>query len=123
MNDLNGKRLRHGGANWSRWAVAMNASPVSMSVNEMYEGISQGVLDCTIQSTPELTIFKMMDVVSHITTGVPGGAYGAASNSINRDFWQSLNRNQREAVMYGTAATSADITWAYAQASSLSDLT
>ncbi|MBM1143014.1 C4-dicarboxylate TRAP transporter substrate-binding protein [Alcanivorax sp. ZXX171] len=115
--DLQGKRLRHGGANWSRWAEAMEASPVSMSVNEMYEGISQGVLDCTIQSTPELTIFKMMEVVSDITTAVPGGVYGTSSNSINRDFWQSLNHDQREAVMYATAVTSADITWAYAQAS------
>jgi len=115
--DLKGKRLRHGGANWSRWAEAMDASPVSMSVNEMYEGISQGVLDCTIQSTPELTIFKMMEVVSHITTAVPGGVYGTSSNSINRAFWQSLDSRQREALMYGTAVTSADITWAYAQAS------
>ncbi|MGM0571750.1 MAG: C4-dicarboxylate TRAP transporter substrate-binding protein [Pseudomonadota bacterium] len=117
VEDLKGKRLRHGGANWSRWAEAMEASPVSMSVNEMYEGISQGVLDCTIQSTPELTIFKMMEVVTHITTDVPGGVYGTSSNSINRDFWQSLDTKQREAVMYATAVTSADITWAYAQAS------
>ncbi|MFW5823507.1 MAG: C4-dicarboxylate TRAP transporter substrate-binding protein [Marinobacter sp.] len=117
VEDLEGKRLRHGGANWSRWAEAMDASPVSMSVNEMYEGISQGVLDCTIQSTPELTIFKMMEVVSDITTDVPGGVYGTSSNSINRDFWQSLDTSQREAVMYATAVTSADITWAYAQAS------
>lgn len=117
VEDLDGKRLRHGGANWSRWAEAMGASPVSMSVNEMYEGISQGVLDCTIQSTPELTIFKMMEVVSDITTDIPGGVYGTSSNSINRDFWQSLDNNQREAVMYATAATSANITWAYARAS------
>src|SRR5690554_3429151 len=67
VDDLQGKRLRHGGANWSRWAEAMGASPISMSVNEVYEGISQGVLDCTIQSSPELTIFKMLEVVSHIT--------------------------------------------------------
>ncbi len=116
-SEVEGKRLRIGGANWSRWAETMGASPVSMSVNEMYEGISQGVLDCTIQSSPELTIFKMMEVVTDITTGVPGGVYGTSSNSINADFWQSVDPNGREAMLYATAVTSADITWAYAQAS------
>lgn len=117
IEDLKGKRLRQAGSNWSRWAESMGASPISMSINETYEGISQGVLDCTIQSTPELTIFKLMEVVSHITVDVPGGVYGTSSNSVNRDFWQSVNTRQREAMLYATAVTSADITWAYAQAS------
>ncbi|WP_339804407.1 C4-dicarboxylate TRAP transporter substrate-binding protein [uncultured Marinobacter sp.] len=117
LADVRGKRLRIGGANWARWAENLGASPVSMSVSEMYEGISQGVLDCTIQSTPELTIFKMMEVVTDITTDVPGGSYGASSNSINAQSWASLSELGRESMLYGTAVTSADITWRYAKAS------
>lgn len=117
VEQLRGKRLRAGGAQWSRWAESQEATPVSMSVNEVYEGISQGVIDCTIQSTPELTIFKMMEVVTDITVSVPGGVYGTSSNSINADYWKSIDSKGREAVMYATAVTSAEITWMYAQAS------
>lgn len=117
LAEIRGKRLRAGGSNWSRWAESLGASPVSMSVNEVYEGLGQGVLDCTIQSSPELSIFKFMEVVTDITTDVPGGTYGSSANSINTQTWQALSELGRESVLYATAVTSADITWAYAQAS------
>lgn len=117
LAEIRGKRLRVGGSNWSRWAESVGASPVSMSVNEVYEGLGQGVLDCTIQSSPELSIFKFMEVVSDLTTDVPGGTYGSSANSINIQTWQRLSELGRESLLYATAVTSADITWAYAQAS------
>lgn len=117
LADMRGKRLRVAGSHWSRWAESLGASPLSMSVNEVYEGIGQGVLDCTVQSAPELSIFKFMEVVTHITTDIPGGAYGSSANSINIQSWKGLSEAGREAVLYATAVTSADITWAYAQAS------
>ena len=43
---------------------------------EVYDALDQGVVDCTIQTATELTLFRLVEVVSDITVGAPGGGYG-----------------------------------------------
>ncbi|MFV8834886.1 C4-dicarboxylate TRAP transporter substrate-binding protein [Aquisalimonas sp.] len=111
---VEGKRLRVGGAQWARWADAMGASPASMSVNEINEGLSQGVVDCSVQSAPELSVFQLFDVVEDITVGAPGGVFaGVGSSNINADTWRGLDDQQREALLRASAVLSAEFTWRY----------
>jgi len=112
MEQAQGKRLRAGGAQWSRWASAVGATSVTMSVNEIYDGLSQGVVDCTIQSAPELTIFKLMEVSSHITLAAPGGVF-AGTNNMNKETWGRLSEDERRAVLRASAVTNGQITWMY----------
>lgn len=115
-DDLRGKRLRAGGAQWSRWAEHFGASAVSLSVNETYEGLSQGVLDCTIHSATELSGFQLIDVVSDITVNLPGGVFaGSGPNNMNRELWLSLNDEQRSAVLRAASVMSAELTFRYAE--------
>tara|TARA_R100000935_G_scaffold58904_1_gene99397 strand:+ start:23256 stop:24398 length:1143 start_codon:yes stop_codon:yes gene_type:complete len=107
MEDLDGARLRIGGANWARWSQALGASPITMSGNEMLEALNQGVLDCIILSTPDLYNFGMGDSVKHITRGAPGGAYFASVSNINKDSWNELNSAQRMEFLRAMAKTSA----------------
>lgn len=114
LDDLAGKRLRSGGPQWSRWAESVGATPLSMSVNEIYEGLDQGVVDCTIQTTTELSIFRLDEVASDITLGVPGGVFGGSGvNNMNRDSWAALNDRQRAAVLRASATLSAQAAWGY----------
>lgn len=114
LSELRGKRLRAAGANWSRWAQELGATPVTMSHNDVYEGISQGVLDCTMMSTPELTLINLMEVTTDITTGVPGGLFaGLAASNVNKSVWSGLDDQQKESVMRAGASFSADISWLY----------
>ena len=114
LADVAGKRLRAGGAQWARWAEDLDASPVSIPQNEVYEAMSQGVLDCSMMSTPELTLINLMEVVTDITVNVPGGLFaGLAVNNINSDTWSSLTEKQRTHVMRGSALFAADISWSY----------
>ncbi|MCC5859830.1 MAG: C4-dicarboxylate TRAP transporter substrate-binding protein [Ectothiorhodospiraceae bacterium] len=116
VDDLRGKRLRAGGAQWSRWAEHFGASAVSLSVNETYEGLSQGVLDCTIHSATELSGFQLIDVVSDITVNLPGGVFaGSGPNNMNRELWLSLTDDQRMAVLRAASVMSAELTFRYAE--------
>ena len=64
--ELKGKRVRAGGAFWSRWVEAMEAVPVSLSINETFEALEQGVLDCSLGTAPDLDNFSLNEVVKHV---------------------------------------------------------
>jgi TRAP-type C4-dicarboxylate transport system substrate-binding protein len=50
MADLQGLRLRSGGAPYARWAEALGAAPAQVPVSDQFEAMSQGVLDGTMAS-------------------------------------------------------------------------
>ncbi len=113
LKDLSDKRVRVGGAQWARAAEALGATPVTMSVNEIYEGLSQGAVDCTMQAAAELISFNLMEVTTDITLGAPLGIYGGLSLSTNRKVWQGLTEAQRKALLHAAADSNAHTTWGY----------
>lgn len=111
--DLGGKRLRVAGAQWSRWASHFGASGVSLSGNEVYEALDQGVVDCTVQSNPELGNFGLKDVVTDITLGIPGGVFSGGSMSVSTSVWKSLDNGHRADLLQAASHLMADVTWRY----------
>lgn len=92
----------------------IGASSVQMSVYEVYDALDQGVVDCTIQTATELTVFRLVEVVSDITVGAPGGGYGGTVlANINYDIWSSLSEKERIYILKASAAMAANIVWAY----------
>ncbi len=113
LDDLKGKRVRSGAANWSRWATAVGASPITMSANEMREALSQGVVDCALLSTPEIHNFGLEDVVKDINMDVPGGLYTTAGFNMNVNAWRSLSAQDRRAFLRASAEGGAYTPWIY----------
>lgn len=114
LEALEGKNLRTSGAQWARWAESVGANPITMSVNEIYEGLSQGVVDCSVQSTSELSVFNLFEVVDDITVNYPSGVFsGVGSANINLGTWRSLTDAQRQALLEATAILSAEFSWGY----------
>lgn len=114
MEDLRDMRIRVSHAVVSRMFTALGSTPVSFPANESYEALSQGVVDCTQLSLPELTNMSLSDVVRAVTVDVPGGlSSNVAVGNINRDTWRSLDDEQREALLWGASQLAADITWGY----------
>lgn len=113
LSDMKDARMRISGAYWARWSQAVGASPVTVSGNEMLEALSQGVIDCVILSVPDVFNFGMGDLVSDITTGVPGGIYVASYAQMNRDSWAGLSPENREALMRAAATGAAEISMKY----------
>lgn len=113
LEDIKGARIRISGGYWSRWSSAVGANPVTISGNEMLEALSQGVVDCIALSVPDVFNFGMGDLVSDITLGVPGGLYIPSYTQINRNTWQGLNVDQREAFMRAAAVGASEISMMY----------
>lgn len=111
---LRGKRLRAAGSQWSRWAQAFGATPVTLSGNEAFEALNQGIVDCVIISLPDLVNLGVIDATTDITPELPGGVYAAASvTTLNTTAWQSFSDKQREALLWAAAHMSAEIPWVY----------
>ncbi|SES77679.1 TRAP-type C4-dicarboxylate transport system, substrate-binding protein [Marinobacter segnicrescens] len=111
--DMEGKRIRIGGPQWSRWVTAMGGSPVSIPVNETYEGLDQGVVDCTAHNLSDYLNFKFIEIASDVTMGVPGGTFGGVGTSMNADAWKGLSEEDRTSVLYGAATIAAEIAKLY----------
>jgi TRAP-type C4-dicarboxylate transport system substrate-binding protein len=110
LADLAGKKLRSGAANFGRWAEHVDGVKVSLPGNEIYDALSQGVVDCAMLSVTTLIEASHIDVTKALLFGVPGGVFaGLADNAVNRDVWQGLTDAEREVLIKGTAGLVADI--------------
>lgn len=116
VKQLKGKRLRSAGSQWSRWAENFGATPVTLSGNEAFEALEQGVVDCVIISAPDLENLGIIDATTDITSDMPGGVFaGAEVTNSNRDTWRRLTDSQRQAMLHAGAHISAEIPWVYHQ--------
>ena len=114
VEDLKGKTFRAGASNFGRWAEHFGGTKVSIPGNEIYEAMSQGVVDCTMISAPELLNLQLIDVTKYITTGVPGGVFaGSGAANINRDTWAGLSGEQRSFLLKAAARNVADVSIRY----------
>ncbi len=112
--DMEGLRMRVAGSHWSRWVSEFGGSSVSMTISELREGLSQGALDCTISSLPEITNLSLTEVVTDVTVDLPGGIYaGSSGASVNADVWRSLSEDQRTAMLRAGADLTARTPWLY----------
>lgn len=112
LADLEGLRLRAGGAGFVRFAEAFGAQGVRLPVSEAYEGLDQGIIDCAMLSAPELTNYNLHEVVTDITLAVPGGAFaGVSSANVNADRWKAMDDAGREALLWGGSHMTADVVW------------
>ncbi len=110
LDDLKGISVRSGAGVFGRWTEHFGGTKVSIPGSEMYEALSQGVVDCTLSGLPDVTSFQLADVAKHITFNAPGGVFGgAASMNVNLDLWRDMTAEERKAMLEAgslmTAAT------------------
>ena len=113
--DLKGLRLRSGGAPFSRWAENFGAVPVSISVLETFEAMSQGTIDGTMASIGDLLAFRLVELAKHVTA-VPLGTYFSTSNfATAKATWADMSTEERGALMRAANRANANFTqrWGY----------
>lgn len=111
-SDMAGIRVRAGGSHWARWLIKFGATQVNMTINDIREAISQGVVDCTLAQPSDLVNLGLSEVVNHITIDLPGGVYaGVGGATFNKSRWRSLDLNQRTAILKAGAFLTAEIAW------------
>lgn len=112
-DDLKGARLRAGGAAWARWGRQLGATPASMPGNEIFEAMKQKVVECSVQSAPELSGLNLKEVTTDITPSLPGGVFSGATTNINQDVWRKLTEDQRRGMLRAGTVMGAQTTFRY----------
>jgi len=113
VSDLSGKKMRVGAGGWTRWAQAFGAVPVSVAGDEIYQALSQGVVDATVAAAANIHSYNMWDVVTDLTR-IPLGTFHALSlTAYNRDFWKSLSGDERQILVDHTGRAIAGVTVAF----------
>ncbi|TVP72507.1 MAG: C4-dicarboxylate ABC transporter substrate-binding protein [Rhodobacteraceae bacterium] len=98
-DDLQGLRLRSGGAPFSRWAEHFGATPVSIAVGDQFEAMNQGTIDGTMASIVDMLSFRLVDVARYVTE-VPLGTYHVTSNfTFSQPAWSGLSADERATVV------------------------
>lgn len=97
--DLVGKKFRAGSVFFRRWAEFFGGRALSMSGNEIYEGLSARVLDATLSTPTEIPNFGLQDVITSVTRMPIGTFHSMSLWSVNRDTWQSLTEEQRKVML------------------------
>lgn len=115
IDDLQGLRLRSGGAPYSRWAENFGATPVNLPVGQTFEALSQGTIDGTMASIADMLSYRLVDVATNVLR-VPLGTYHVTSNfTVGADTWADMSVEQR--TQFAKAANRGDpqLTdrWAY----------
>lgn len=115
LEQVKGLRLRTSSSNFGRWATHVGGVPVALPAQELFEGLSQGVVDCIVVGS-ELFGLRLIDVVKHITVDVPGGIFGGAMpTNVNKDVWKELTDKQRRVIIDAAATNMAHTLWNYNQ--------
>ena len=113
LASFQGKKFRSGAANFGRWAESVGGVKVSMPGNEIYDAMSQGVVDCAMLSASTLIEQSLSEVTKQIIFGVPGGVFsGLANNNVNKDVWKGMDEATRTMLLRGTSGLAADIVMA-----------
>lgn len=95
--DLQGLRIRVPGAAHSDWADAVGAVTVNVPSSEMYAGLDRGQLDCAAVPANDLQSRSLWEVAKHVNMVDLGVYWAGFMQGANRDFWQSLTDDQRQA--------------------------
>ncbi len=115
QEDLEGLRLRSGGAPFSRWAENFGAVPVSIGVGETFEAMSQGTIDGTMASIGDLLSFRLVELAEQVTE-IPLGTYFSTSNFTTAlGTWEDMSAEEREQFARAANRANANFTqrWGY----------
>ena len=102
---MKGKKFRAVSAS-RRWVRALGGIPVSLSINDMVEGLSRGLVDCIVGPVAWLKSFPIADDVKYIYA-YNVGAFSFATMIINRDIWDDLSSDQKKALWAAQPGVSA----------------
>jgi TRAP-type C4-dicarboxylate transport system substrate-binding protein len=97
--DAKGVRIRTGGPVFARFVEQIGGVPVQMPISEIFESMSQGTLDATFSSTPDLKNFRLSEVAKHVVEVNFGVFNSGAIMNASQTLWQRMSVADREALV------------------------
>lgn len=108
LADLRGLKLRSPIASSTATIEVLGAVPVSKPVSELYELLSNGVLDGSLSGKEQANTFKLSEVTRHLTV-IPGGiANSVLAVVMNEAKWKAIAPADQQAIMKLSGEAMAD---------------
>lgn len=108
LADMQGLKVRSGSPFYAGFAEAVGAVPVQMPSSELFESLSQGVIDGTFSSPHEIIANRLGDVIGYVTEINEGVFNGAALPTTSKLLWDRMDEADRHALataaQYGVTA-------------------
>ncbi|MFS4436896.1 C4-dicarboxylate TRAP transporter substrate-binding protein [Paracoccaceae bacterium GXU_MW_L88] len=106
LSDMQGMKLRTGSPFYASLVESLGGEPVQMSSSELFEGLSQGVIDGTVSSAHEIIANRLGDVVGNVTE-IDEGNFTGATVAAGKMLWDRMSAEERKALVvaaqYGVA--------------------
>jgi TRAP-type transport system periplasmic protein len=99
LAELKGKKMRTPGSVWDRWATHVGGTPVNLPANEMFEGLSRGILDIAIQAPAALKSYNLADTAKYLTSLRLGTYHSVAMLAFNPESWKKFTTAERKLLL------------------------
>ncbi len=107
LDDMKGLKVRSGSPFYAAFIESVGGAPVQMPSSELFESLSQGVIDATFSSPHEIIANRLGDVVDYVTEIEQGVFNGAAITTASTMLWDRMDADDRMALataaQYGIA--------------------
>jgi len=108
IDDMKGLKIRSGSPFYAAYIEAMGGVAVQMPSSELFESLSQGVIDATFSSPHEVIANRLGDVIGYVTELNQGVFNGAAVATASKMLWDRMDDADRHALaaasQYGLVA-------------------
>ncbi|WP_347312700.1 C4-dicarboxylate TRAP transporter substrate-binding protein [Defluviimonas sp. SAOS-178_SWC] len=98
LDDMKGLKVRSGSPFYAAYIEAMGGVAVQMPSSELFESLSQGVIDATFSSPHEVIANRLGDVVGYVTELNEGVFNGAAVATASKILWDRMDDADRHAL-------------------------
>lgn len=107
LEDAKGLRIRTGSPLYAKFAAAIGAEATQISSSELFESLSQGVIDGTFSANHEIIANRLGDIIQYVTVVNEGMFNTAAPATAGAFLWDRMNDDERAALarasQYGIA--------------------
>ncbi|TRW99220.1 C4-dicarboxylate ABC transporter substrate-binding protein [Paracoccus sp. M683] len=108
LADMKALKVRSGSPFYAAYIEKMGGVAVQMPSSELFESLSQGVVDATFSSPHEIIANRLGDVINYVTELNEGVFNGAAVATASKMLWDRMDAQDRHALatasQYGLAA-------------------
>lgn len=98
VDDLGGLRIRTGAPLYARFVDALGGEASQIPSSELFESLSQGVINGTFSADHEIIANRLGDVIQYVTVVNEGVFNGAATATASNLLWMRMSAEDRAAL-------------------------
>lgn len=98
LEDFRGVKIRTAGSVYSRFIASLGGESVQVPSTELFESLSQGVVDATCSSVPDLENNQLYDAIDFVIEIHFGVFNNAATTNASDRLWKRMIEDDRRAL-------------------------